>query len=296
MQIIDAHHHLWDLEVHDYPFLRPETVHPVGDLRPICRNYQVKDFLADAAGLELVKSVHLQAEMTDPVQETAWLQALADDPAGRGFPHGIVAFAHLADPGVEAVLERHCAHPNVRGIRFMVNYIEGDPLYCMTDRGDWLRDPQWRRGYALLEKHGLSFDLQVYHHQMADAAALAARHPGIQVLLNHAGLPVRRDPDYLDAWRAGMRTLAERPNVAAKISGLNMFHHDWTAELLRPFVLDTIAIFGVERCMFASNFPVDKLHASYGQIWRTFDQITADFSEPERRALFHDNAARLYRL
>jgi predicted TIM-barrel fold metal-dependent hydrolase len=93
-----------------------------------------------------------------------------------------------------------------------------------------------------------------------------------------------------------MRTLAAAPNVAAKISGLNMFHHDWTLELIRPFVLDTIEIFGVERCLFASNFPVDKLHADYGAIWQAFDQITADFSEPERRALFHDNAAGFYRL
>jgi predicted TIM-barrel fold metal-dependent hydrolase len=296
MRFIDAHHHLWDLERHDYLWLRPETPHPAGDLTPICKSYRIEDFLADAAGVELVKSVHLQAAMADPIQETAWLQALADDPANGGFPHAIVAYANLADPGVEAVLEHHCAHPNVRGIRFMVNHIEDDPLYCMTDRGDWLRDPQWRRGYALLAKYNLSFDLQVYHHQMADATALAARHPGIPVLLNHAGLPVRRDPDYVDAWRGGMRTLAERPNVAAKISGLNMFHHDWTAELLRPFVLDTIDIFGVERCMFASNFPMDKLHADYAAIWRTFDQLTADVSEPERQALFHDNAARLYRL
>ena len=80
-----------------------------------------------------MKSVHLQAAMADPVQETAWLQCLAEDPAGRGFPHAIVAFADLADPGVEAVLERHCRYPNVRGIRFMVNHIEGEPLYCMTE-------------------------------------------------------------------------------------------------------------------------------------------------------------------
>lgn len=296
MRIIDAHHHLWDLERHDYPWLQPSTPHPAGDLTPICKSYRIEGLLADAAGLELVKSVHLQAAMADPVQETAWLQTLADDPANRGFPHAIVAYADLVDPGVEAVLERHCAHPNMRGIRFMVNYIEGDPLYCMTNRGDWLRHPQWRQGYALLEKYDLSFDLQVYHHQMADAAALAGRHPGISMLLNHTGLPVRRDPDYLDAWRTGMRTLAERPNVAAKISGLNMFHHDLTVELLRPFVLDTIDIFGIERCMFASNFPVDKLHADYASIWQAFDQLTADFSEPERQALLHDNAARLYRL
>jgi len=296
MQIIDAHHHLWDLERHDYAWLKPATRHPAGDLTPICKSYRVEDFLADAAGVDLAKSVHLQAAMADPIQESAWLQALADDPAGRGFPHAIMAYADLADPGVDAVLERQRTYPNVRGIRFMVNFVDDDPLYCMTERGDWLRDAQWQRGYALLEKHGLSFDLQVYHHQMADAAALAGRYPSIQVLLNHAGLPVRRDPDYLEAWRKGMRTLAERPNIAAKISGLNMFHHDWTVGIFRPFVLETIEMFGVERCMFASNFPMDKLHAEYGQIWQAFDQITDDFSAAERRALFHDNAARFYRL
>ena len=112
----------------------------------------------------------------------------------------------------------------------------------------------------------------------------------------HTGMPRKRDPEYVDAWRGGMRTLAAAPNVAAKISGLNMFHHDWTAGLIRPFVLDTIEIFGIESCMFASNFPVDKLHADYHAIWQEFDEITADLSAPERRALFHDNAARLYRL
>jgi predicted TIM-barrel fold metal-dependent hydrolase len=93
-----------------------------------------------------------------------------------------------------------------------------------------------------------------------------------------------------------MRTLAERPNVAAKISGLGMFEPDWTADSIRPLVLDAIEIFGVERCIFASNFPVDKLAGDYDAIWSAFDRITAGFSESERRALFHDNAARLYRL
>jgi predicted TIM-barrel fold metal-dependent hydrolase len=296
MQIIDAHHHLWDLERHDYPWLKPTTRHPAGDLTPICRSYRLEDFLEDARNQEVVKSVHLQAAMADPVQETAWLQELADRPGSGGFPHGIVAFADLAVPGVEAVLERQCAHPNVRGIRFMLNYVEGDPLYCMTSRRDWMGDLQWRQGYALLEKYELSFDLQIYHHQMADAAALAARHPGIQMMLNHTGLPVRRDPEYLDAWRAAMRTLAERPNIAAKISGLGMFEPGWTADSIRPLVLDTIDIFGVERCLFASNFPVDRLASGYDAIWRAFDRITADFSGDERRALFHDNAARFYRL
>jgi predicted TIM-barrel fold metal-dependent hydrolase len=298
VRIIDAHHHLWDLERDAYPWLRPETRHPAGDLTPISRSYRLDDFLGDAAGMELVKSVHLQAEIDrrDPVKETAWLQAIANAPGSGGFPHGIVAFADLADPQVEATLERHCRHPNVRGIRYILNYEEGEPLYCATDRGDWLRDPQWREGYALLARFGLSFDLQIFWQQMQDALDVARAFPETQIILNHTGMPRKRDGDYVASWRDGMRTLATAPNVAAKISGLGMFHHDWTEEVIRPFVLDTIEILGVERCMFASNFPVDKLHADYHVIWQAFDQITADFSPDERRALFHDNAARVYRL
>jgi predicted TIM-barrel fold metal-dependent hydrolase len=316
MQIIDTHHHLWDLERHVYPWLRPETPHPAGDLTPICQSYRLDDFLADAAELrtpprapsppgavclltgELAKSVHLQAEIDrrDPVAETAWLQAVADAPGSLGFPHGIVAFADLADPEVEATLEQHCRHANVRGIRYLLNYEAGEPLYCATGRGDWLGDRQWRQGYALLGKYGLSFDLQIFWQQMADALDLARAFPETQIILNHTGMPRKRDPAYLEAWRGGMRTLASAPNVAAKISGLGMFHHDWTPELIRPFVLGTIETFGIGRCMFASNFPVDKLHADYHAIWQAFDRIAADFSPDERRKLFHDNAARFYRL
>ena len=298
MQIIDAHHHLWDLKRYDYPWLRPETPHPAGDLTPICQSYRLADFLFDATGLELVKSVHLQAEIDrrDTVAETAWLQAIADAPDSFGFPHGIVAFADLADPKVEATLEQHCRHANVRGIRYLLNYEAGEPLYCATGRGDWLGDRQWRQGYALLGKYGLSFDLQIFWQQMADALDLARAFPETQIILNHTGMPRKRDSDYVESWRSAMRTLAAAPNVAAKISGLAMFHHDWTPELIRPFVLDTIEIFGVGCCMFASNCPVDKLHADYQAIWRAFDGITADFSRDERRALFHDNAVRFYRL
>lgn len=298
MEIVDPHHHLWDLERNPYPWLKPETAHAAGDLTPICRDYLLGDFLADARHQRLVKSVHLQAEMdrSDPVRETAWLQAIADAPGSGGFPHGIVAFADLADPGVEAVLERHCEHANMRGIRYILNHEDGEPVYSGAGRGDWLRDPAWQRGFALLARYGLSFDLQVFWHQMADAAALAACFPETQIIVDHTGMPRRLDRDYLAGWRAGMRTLAAAPNVACKVSGLAMFHHDWTTQTIRPLVLDAIEIFGTERCMFASNFPVDKLHGDYDRVWSAFDQITAAFSADERRALFHDNAVRFYRL
>jgi predicted TIM-barrel fold metal-dependent hydrolase len=298
MQIIDPHHHLWDLERHDYPWLRPQTPHPAGDLTPICRSYRLDDFLADAAGIELVKSVHLQAEIdrSDPVAETAWLQAVADAPGSRGFPHGIVAFADLADPKVKATLERHCGYANMRGIRYLLNYEAGEPLYCAAERGDWLHDPQWRKGYALLARYGLSFDLQIFWQQMEDALDLARTFPDTQIILNHTGMPRKSDRAYVEAWRNGMRALAAAPNVAMKISGLGMFHHDWTAELIRPWVLDAIEMFGTDRSMFASNFPVDRLHANYHTVWQAFDRITADFAPAERRKVFYDNAARFYRL
>jgi predicted TIM-barrel fold metal-dependent hydrolase len=254
MRIVDAHHHLWGLKRNVYPWLRPKTAHLAGDLAPICNSYLLPDFLADAQGQELAKSAHVQAEIdrVDPVKETAWLQALADDPASGGSPHGIIAFADLADAGVESVLERHCRYPNVRGVRYLLDYEEGEPLYCAATRGDWLPDDRWRAGYALLGKYRLSFDLQIWRQQMADAAELAHAFPDTLVILNHTGMPRSRGPAYVADWRQSVQTLAQAPNVAVKISGLPMFHHDWTPELIRPLVLDTIEIFGTGRCMFAS--------------------------------------------
>ena len=297
MRIVDAHHHLWDLDRHAYPWLAKPVVSPViGDTAPLCRSYGLADFLADAEGLDLVKSVHLQAEIAPElaVEETSWLQAIADAPASQGFPHGIVAFADLAAPDVEAVLEGHSVFANMRGIRQILNR-HADPAINVA-AVDYLNDPAWQRGYARLEAHGYSFDLQLYWPQMVAAAALAARHPGIPVVLNHTGMPLERDPAGIEGWRSGMRRLAECPNVAAKISGLGMVDNPWTLASIRPFGLETIESFGVERCLFASNFPVDKLFSDYRTLWRAFDSITAAFSESERGALFHDNAVRVYRL
>src|SRR3954449_7716101 len=116
-RIIDAHHHLWDLRVNRYPWLTDANREMlIGDPAPIAKNYLVSEFLADSARQNVVKSVHLEAGHSgdDPVLETAWLQSVADDPASRGFPHAIVAFANLADADLERTLERHRQYPNVR--------------------------------------------------------------------------------------------------------------------------------------------------------------------------------------
>lgn len=295
MKIVDPHHHLWDRGRYRYPWLAEPVVSGiVGDTKALCRNYLVADFMADHGPLEVVKSVHLQAEIAheQSVEETRWLQSLAD--AGPGFPHGIVAYADLSAPDVDTVLAAHAESPNLRGIRQILN-IHKDPQKTFVTR-DYMAEDAWQQGFGQLAGHGLSFDMQLYWPQMAQGAATARRHAGTQIVLNHTGMPIDRDADGIAGWRRGMRELAACPNVAVKISGLGMTDHRWTTDSIRPFVLDTIDIFGTGRCLFASNFPVDSLFGSYWTLWAAFDEITRDFPVNERTALFHDNAVRVYRI
>jgi predicted TIM-barrel fold metal-dependent hydrolase len=157
-------------------------------------------------------------------------------------------------------------------------------------------DPRWRRGYALLERHGLSFDLQTPWWHFDAAAQLADDFPNTTMIVNHTGLPSDRSADGLARWRAAMEHLARSPNVCLKISGLGQTNLPWTVGANGGIVRDAIAIFGVERCMFASNFPVDSLCASFAAIFDGFREIVADRGDAHQRMLFHDNAVRIYRL
>ena len=179
------------------------------------------------------------------------------------------------------MLERQAACGFVRGIRH-------------KPRPGALRDARWRAGYALLARFRLRFDLQAPWTELADAAALCRAFPGTQLVLNHAGLPADRSAEGIAGWKRALRVLAECPNAAIKISGLGVPGRRWTPELNREIVLSAIEVFGVQRAMFASNFPVDGLCASFDEIFSGFRAIAQQFSALEQRALFHDNAVRLY--
>jgi predicted TIM-barrel fold metal-dependent hydrolase len=291
---IDAHHHLWDLRGLRYPWLTgpPVRAH-FGPYEKIRRDYRIEHFLDDVRNQHVVKSVHVEAgaEPADAVKETRWLQGVADR---HGFPHAIVAHANLAADDVAATLEAHCAFANVRGIRMLTR--RPGELRADDRGGTLMGEPAWRRGFARLAALGLSFDLQAPPPFMAEAARLAADFLDTPIVLTHAGLPLDRSADGLDAWRRGMRRLAERPNVWVKVSGLPMTDWRWTVESLRPLVLETLDIFGLDRAMFGSNFPVDGLYSDYDTLVDAYRTITAFLSPAERRALFHDNARRFYRL
>ncbi|WP_250514957.1 amidohydrolase family protein [Caballeronia sp. INDeC2] len=294
MQVVDPHIHLWDLKTHHYPWLANPRTSFVGDARDLQHDYLLSDLLRDAQDIDVLKLVHVDAnhDPADPVEETRWLQSIADK---EGMPNGIVAGADLSANNAQQVLEAHAAFANTRGIRQILNVHE-NKLYDYVGR-QYMREPQWRKHFALLKRFDMSFDLQLYPSQMEEAAQLAREHADTQFIVNHAGMFVDRNSTHgYRAWREGMRMLAACPNVAVKLSGFAMFDHDWTIESLRPYVHETIDTFGSDRAMFASNFPVDRLFGTYTALWNAYAQIVGDASDSEKHALFVSNAERIYRI
>jgi predicted TIM-barrel fold metal-dependent hydrolase len=294
--IVDAHQHFWDVTLDRHPGFRAEPPLPFryGDTRPLRRTYLPADYRADTRGHRIVGTVYVETEWdpTDALGETRWVEELA---TREGLPSVVVAQAWLDRDDVEEVLARQAACPLVRGIRHKPRAARS-PDGVVPDAPGSMGDARWRAGFARLARHGLSFDLQTPWWHLSEAAVLARAFPDTLIVLNHTGLPADRSPEGLRGWRQAMAALATEPNVAVKISGLGVPGRPWTVESNREVVLRTIELFGIDRAMFASNFPVDGLVASFDTIYAGFEAIVRDFSASDRRKLFHDNAVRVYRL
>lgn len=292
---VDAHIHLWDLTRLRYPWLTPPFADdgPNGSVEPIASTYLPADYRREMARWNVVGAVHVDAGAApaDALAETEWLEGLAE---ADGLPTGIVAFAALDDPEVETVLAAHARHPRVRGIRHIVNW-HADPQRSYTPR-DVTQDDAWQRGFAALARHGLSFDLQCYPGQMPAMAALAARHPEVPVIVNHAGMAVLSDADGHDEWRRGLTALAACPQVAVKLSGFGFARRDWDAAFVRDTVRTVIDLFGPERAMVASDLPTDRLFGAIDAQMEACHAAVIDLGDSDRRALFAGNANRIYRL
>jgi predicted TIM-barrel fold metal-dependent hydrolase len=284
-RFVDAHIHFYDLQHPElrYSWLEPGFVHPViGNINGIKAleyfpaNYQAETRFTGVAG-----AVHVQAALgsTAPELESDFVEDAARE---WELPFVLVGDARMQSPDVERTLAAHAAHPRFRGIRDFA-------------QGDYLVDPDFHRGYALLAKYEMSFDLDAVWQDCAKAAALAAKFPDTKLILCHAGYPQERTDGYFADWRRGMEQLADQENALCKISGLGMVDQRWTVESLRPWVLGCIEAFGVDRCMFGTNWPVDRLFSSYPDLVGAYRSIVADFTADERRQLFADNAIRWYR-
>jgi predicted TIM-barrel fold metal-dependent hydrolase len=292
--IVDGHHHIWRRT--DLPWLMgPMQPRIFGAYEPIRRDYPIDEYVSDLAGTGVRRSVYVQTNWAEDrfEDEAAWVQRTANE---RGWPHAIVAYANFGVEDVRPQLDRLARyHPLVRGLRMQLHWHE-NPLYRFAARPDLCADPVIRRNIARLADYGWSFDLQVFASQMAEAAKLAEACPKVTFILQHAGMLEDLSSEGRAAWRAGTTRLAACPNVVSKLSGLGTFIRRNDPSHVTTVLIETVAIFGAERCLFGSNFPIEKLWTSYRELVDAFRAAAAPLREDQRDAIFRTTAMRVYRL
>ncbi|MDP2801157.1 MAG: amidohydrolase family protein [Phreatobacter sp.] len=288
--MIDAHFHIWRQA--DLPWLTgPMQPRIFGPYEPIRRDYPVTEYLADAAAAGMTEAVYVQANWpVDRFVEEAAFVAEASD--ASGFPIAIVAYADLLADDARPQLDALASNARVRGVRQQLHWHQ-NPLYRFAADPDLARHPTLQRNVARLADYGWSFDLQVFTGQMAGAAALADACPGVTFVLQHAGMLEDLSEDGMDAWRSGMAMLAARPNVVSKLSGLGTFLRRNDPGHVAMVVRETLTLFGAGRCLFGSNFPIEKLWTTYAAL---LDAHRAAVPDGDRAAVFSSTAKRVYRL
>jgi predicted TIM-barrel fold metal-dependent hydrolase len=254
----------------------------------------IDEFRGDLKDCDVVKSVYVQTNWPagKSYDEARWVQSISD---ATGWPHACVAHADLASDDAGSLLALLAKLPVTRGIRQQLHWHQ-NPQYRFAPRPDLMNDAAWRRGFAKLADHGLLFEIQIFASQMADGAGLAKSFPDTVFVLEHAGMLQDMSADGLRLWREGMHALADCRNVHVKLSGLGTFVHACREELMRFIINETVAAFGADRCLFGSNFPIEKLWIDYATLYLTFRKAIASLSDSEQAAILHDTAARLYRI
>jgi predicted TIM-barrel fold metal-dependent hydrolase len=293
MKIVDAHHHIWRQA--DLPWLQGPSVPRIfGDYDPLKRDYPIEEFLDDIRGTGVVKSVYVQANWSPyrAQDEVAWVQATADR---TGWPQGIVGYADMTVPDVRPALDALAKYPAMRGIRQQFHWHENQQ-YRFAKTPDLCRDTTVQRNVARLADYGWAFDLQVFAPQMRGAAELAEACPNVTFVLQHAGMLEDLSDEGRATWKAEMRELARRGNVTSKLSAFGTFIHRNDPRHIERILHDTVEIFGPGRCLFGSNFPIEKLWTSYPDLVAAFLRAAADLSTTAQAEIFERTATRVYRL
>lgn len=286
--IIDAHHHIWRRDF--TPWLQGPVVPRIfGDYAPIRRDYSLEEFRQESAPCGVVQSVYVQVNVGpgDEVAEVAWVNGHTDRPAA------ITAFANLAAPNVGSVLDAELAAGNVRAVRQQLHW-HTNPQYRFASRPDLFNEPAWRAGLAEAGARGLAFELQVFPGQMKAAANLVQTFPDITFVLIHAGMLEDRSAGGWAEWRRELARLASLPNCMTKLSGLGTFLRRCDLDVWEPVVRPTVDLFGAERCMFGSNFPIEKLWTSYAHLVEVMQEAVTHLSTSDQTAIFASTAARVY--
>ncbi|MDA8296712.1 MAG: amidohydrolase family protein [Actinomycetota bacterium] len=294
-RIADAHHHLWDDRVLPYPAKvrnAPESGSP-GTTPDYSRQYLLPDYRADAQGLPLIRSVHVEAAAAPEAafQETHWLASQNGD--GDLLLDAFVCNACLEDPRVTDELARQVTVHQVRGVRQMLDRNRNTGQRELTTL---ISNEQWRAGYAALADYNLSFDLQILPPQLGDFAGIADRYPEVPIVLNHGGYLVPHSEENEQFWIYGIRRLAQCPNVTVKASGFQVVDPSWSFDRYRFFLQSLLDCFGVDRVLFGSNYPVERRTITLPRLVELTLEALPPMTDTELDSFFYRNTVRVYRL
>jgi predicted TIM-barrel fold metal-dependent hydrolase len=294
VSVVDAHHHIWRRA--DLPWLSGPVIPRIfGPYESIRRDYLIDEYIADATPCGIARSVYVQTNwlVDHALEEVRWVEAVANE---SGWPHAIVGTADFMSENCAAVLRAQSrASSRVRGSRMQLHWHE-NPNFRFAATPDVANAPLFRRNLSRLQEFDWLFELQVFSAQMRDAARLVADFPGIPFVLIHAGMLEGKTPREREPWLEGMKRLAEYPNLFVKLSGLGTFIHAVDNDFIADVVGECLRLFGSTRCMFGSNFPIEKIWTDYETLFGTYQQVLAGYSAEVREDVFGKTAARLYRL
>lgn len=293
MKVIDAHFHVWRQA--DLPWLSgPMQPRIFGPYEPIRRDYLMAEYQQDIAATGVEKSVYVQANwpVDQAEAEVAWVSEVA---AETGWPHGIVGYADMGAEDARPMLDRLAQYPLMRGVRQQFHWHE-NPLYRFAWKPDLCLDKTIQRNIRYLADYGWSFDLQVFAAQMPAACALADACPEITFVLQHAGMLEDTSEEDRAFWRANLVELAARPNVMAKLSGFGTFIHRNDPGHIAWLIATTVELFGAGRCLWGSNFPIEKLWTSYAGLLDAHVAGAAVLGSTEQHDIFYGTASRAYRI
>lgn len=288
--LVDSHFHIWRQA--DLPWLLgPMQPRIFGPYEPIRRDYPIAEYLGDCQPAGVTEAVYVQANWaTDRyLDEVAYVSQASEE---SGLPIAIVAYADMLAGDVRPQLDQLARNGRVRGVRMQLHWHE-NTLYRFASGPELARDPRLIANVGRLAEYGFSFDLQVFAGQMAGAAELAAACPAVTFVLQHAGMLEDLSPEGIAAWRAGMTLLASQPNITSKLSGLGTFLRRNDPERIAFIVAETLGLFGPERCLFGSNFPIEKLWTSYAELIAAHRAVVPQAAQA---AVFNETARRVYRL
>lgn len=291
--MIDAHHHIWLQK--DLPWLlEPEQPRIFGSYSAIKRDYTIDEYLEDIKGSGIEKSVYVQANWAPDQyeQEVAWVQSVSEE---MGWPHAIVGYADFTSPDVRPQLDALSKYPLMRGVRQQFHWHE-NPIYRFAAQPDLCEQAHVQRNIAYLADYGWSFDLQLFTSQMYSGAELAMACPQVTFILQHAGMLEDASAMGVANWSDSMEALASCPNVVTKLSAFGTFIHRNDPAFIAEMINRTINIFGAKRCMFGSNFPIEKIWTSYHTLLTAFENATTSLGVSCREAIFYRNATRIYRI